>query len=158
VIHEAWATPKSPTVDSAIVGGMDMPTVTPYLLYADVESALEFLSRAYGFETIDQETTRNDDGAIVHSAMAIGSGMVMMGCPGKGYQNPKALGHVTQNVYVYVDDVEAHYARAKEAGAEILAELEDTHYGDRRYGTVDPEGHHWYFAEAPNDVAPKTAG
>lgn len=127
---------------------MEMPTVTPYLLYEDVEAALEFLSRAYGLEVVSEETTRNDAGVIVHAAMTIGDGMVLMGGPGAGYRSPKRLGQVTHNVYVYVDDVERHHARAKQEGAEMLSELEDTHYGDRRYGTADLEGHHWYFAQS----------
>ena len=52
----------------------------------------------------------------------------------------------TALVYVYVDDVDAHWARAREAGAEIAEEPNDQPYGDRRYAAEDPEGHLWYFA------------
>ena len=78
----------------------------------------------------------------------------MMGSPGGDFQNPKRLGQVTQSLYVYVDDVDAHCARAREAGAEIIEEPADQPYGDRRYGARDPEGHHWYFAsrsDTPED-------
>jgi uncharacterized glyoxalase superfamily protein PhnB len=87
--------------------------------------------------------------------MRLADGVIMMGCPGPEYQNPKRLGHVTQNLYVYVDDVDAHFERAKKAGARILEEPKDQFYGDRRYGAVDPEGHHWYFAQHVRDVAPQ---
>ena len=60
-----------------------------------------------------------------------------------------------QQIYVYVDDVDKHFERAKGAGALILAEVEDQFYGDRRYGAEDPEGHHWYFAQHVRDVAPE---
>jgi len=71
------------------------------------------------------------------------------------YKNPKRLGHVTQSVYVYVDDVDQHYERAKLEGMTIIAEPEDQFYGDRRYGAEDPEGQQWYFAQQVRDVAPE---
>ena len=86
--------------------------------------------------------------------MELGEGVILMGCPGADYKTPKRLGHVTQNVYVYVDDVEKHFENAREAGATILSELEDTFYGDRRYGAEDLEGHHWYFAQQISEIAP----
>jgi hypothetical protein len=46
-----------------------------------------------------------------------------------------------------VVDLDGHFERTKREGAEILSEIEHTHYGDRRYGSADLEGHHWYFAE-----------
>jgi uncharacterized glyoxalase superfamily protein PhnB len=60
---------------------------------------------------------------------------------------------VAQELYVYVDDVDAHYARAKRAGATILEEPTDQFYGDRRYRAADPEGHHWCFATHVRDVS-----
>jgi uncharacterized glyoxalase superfamily protein PhnB len=58
----------------------------------------------------------------------------------------------TQNLFAYVDDVEAHCARARAAGATITTELKDSDYGeeywaDRSYGCMDPGGHHWWFAQ-----------
>jgi uncharacterized glyoxalase superfamily protein PhnB len=81
----------------------------------------------------------------------------MMGCPGPEYKSPKRLGQVTQHLHlhlhVYVDGVDAHYERARKAGAKIVAEPKDQFYGDRRYGAEDPEGHCWYFAEHVRDVS-----
>ena len=87
--------------------------------------------------------------------MELADGVLMMGHPGPDYRNPKRLGQVTQSVYVYVDDVDKHFERAREAGATILEEPKDQFYGDRRYGAADPEGHHWYFAQHIRDVAPE---
>ena len=56
---------------------------------------------------------------------------------------------------MYVDDVDAHFKRAKAAGATILEEPADQFYGDRRYGVEDPEGHQWFFATHVRDVAPE---
>ena len=78
-----------------------------------------------------------------------------MGCPGPDYQNPQRIGHVTQQLDVYVDDVHKHFEHAKRAGATIFEEPQDQSYGDRRYGAEDPEGHHGYFAQHVRDVAPE---
>ncbi len=82
----------------------------------------------------------------------------MMGYPGPKYKNPKRLGQATQNLYVNADNVDAHFERAKKAGARIIEEPHDTFYGARRYGAEDPEGHQWYFAhEIPRRAAKKRA-
>jgi PhnB protein len=122
------------------------PQITPYLLYRDVDRAVDFLTSAFGFEQFG-ETLRRPDGTLGHAAMKLGEGVVMMGCPGADYRNPKQLGSVTQSVYVIVDDVDRHFERAKAAGAQIIEQPTDTRYGARRYGAADPEGHHWYFAQ-----------
>jgi uncharacterized glyoxalase superfamily protein PhnB len=130
-----------------------MPRITPYLLYQDVAGALDFLSRAFGFQ--ERMRLPMADGSIGHAEMELADGVIMLGCPGADYRNPENLGGVTQNVYVYVDDVDKHFERAQRAGARILARPEDQFYGDRRYGAADPEGHEWYFATHVRDVAPE---
>jgi uncharacterized glyoxalase superfamily protein PhnB len=119
--------------------------ITPYLFYEDVDAALKFLAQAFGFKETG-EAVRGDDGKINHAAMQFGSDMVMMGCPGPKYRNPKRLGQATQSLYINVENADAHFKRAKEAGAHIIEEPADTFYGHRRYGAEDPEGHQWYFA------------
>lgn len=131
----------------------NMPRITPYLLYEDVASALDWLTKAFGFR--ERMRLPGPDGKITHAEMELADGVIMMGCPGPNYQNPKRLGHVTQNLYVYVDDVDKHFELARKAGATILAEPKDQFYGDRHYGAADPEGHHWYFAQHVRDVAPE---
>jgi uncharacterized glyoxalase superfamily protein PhnB len=122
--------------------------ISPYLLYRDVGKALKWLTKAFGFTEIDERYT-GKDGTIQHSAMRIemGGDVFMLGCPGKRYKNPKQVGGVTQMQHIMIRNVDAHYTRAKKAGARILAKPEDTFYGHRRYGAEDPEGHQWYFAE-----------
>ena len=129
------------------------PRITPYLLYENVSGAIDWLTSAFGF--VERMRVPGLDGKTAHAEMRLADGVVMMGCPGPEYQNPKRLGHVTQNLYVYVDDVDAHFERAKKAGARILEEPKDQFYGDRRYGAVDPEGHQWYFAQHVRDVPPQ---
>lgn len=62
------------------------------------------------------------------------------------------MDHVTQNLYVYVDDVDEHFDRVKQVGATILEEPQDQFYGDHRYAAADREGHHWYFAQHVRDA------
>lgn len=119
--------------------------ITPYLLYDDVGGALKFLSRAFGFRKYGS-AMMSPDGKVHHAAMKFGDDLIMMGCPGSGYRNPKRLGQSTQSLYINVDDVDKHFERAKKAGAVIIQEPADTEYGHRRYGAEDPEGHQWYFA------------
>lgn len=122
----------------------NMPQISPYLYYADVGAALEWLSRAFGFR--ERVRVPNAEGKITHAEMQSGDGVIMMGNPGPAYKNPRQLGAVTQSQYVYVPDVDNHFAHAKESGAVIIQGLNDQPYGDRTYGVEDLEGHRWYFA------------
>jgi PhnB protein len=130
-----------------------MPRITPYLYYQDVAGALDWLARAFGLK--ERMRMPGPDGAITHAEMEFADGVVMLGCPGPDYRNPRKLGEATQSLYVYVDDVDGHYRRARDAGAKILEEPKDQFYGDRRYGAEDPEGHRWHFAQHVRDVAPE---
>lgn len=119
--------------------------ITPYLYYKDVGAALKFLRRAFGFRSYGVKML-GPDGEINHAAMQLGDDLIMMGRPPAGYRNPKQLGQATQSLYINVENVDKHFARAKKAGAIVLEEPADTEYGHRRYGVTDPEGHEWYFA------------
>jgi uncharacterized glyoxalase superfamily protein PhnB len=118
-----------------------MQTIYPYLLYDDAGAAIDFLSRAFGFtETFRSE----DDGRIAHAQLRLGDAEVMLGQPGDGLDR---AGDQTVLMYIYVDDVDAHFQHARDAGAEIVDEPTDQEYGDRHYHARDPEGHVWYFAQ-----------
>jgi PhnB protein len=130
--------------------------ITPYLLYEDVAAAVQWLSAAFGF----RERLRyvEPEGTVTHAEIELDGAAVMLGDPGPEYRSPKRLGAVTSQVHVYVDDVDAHFARAREAGAAIIEEPSDQPYGDRRYDAVDPEGHRWSFAQRIHAVAPSAWG
>ncbi len=120
--------------------------VIPYLGYADAPAALEFLCNAFGFE----ETMRMpmDDGRIGHAELALDGEVVLMVAstyPEMGLLSPQALDGVHAQIKCLVDDVDAHYERACEAGATIASEPKEA-YGERGYRAVDPEGHRWMFA------------
>jgi PhnB protein len=131
----------------------NMPRITPYLYYKDVAAALDWLGRAFGFE--ERVRMPGPDGGIMHAEMECADGVIMLGCPGQDYRNPKQLGVSTVSLYVYVDDVDKHFRHAVESGAKIIEQPADQFYGDRRYGAEDPEGHVWHFATHVRDVAPE---
>ncbi|MCK0092560.1 VOC family protein [Rhodococcus sp. HNM0563] len=133
-----------------------MNTVTPHLLYEDVESALSFLTRTFGFE----ETLRYNDpaGYVSHAEMRLGEAVIMLGDPGPDYRGPGRRGGATVQIHVQVDDVDSLYRRAQEAGAKITADLEDQSYGDRSFSADDPEGHAWTFGQTIREVAPEDWG
>jgi uncharacterized glyoxalase superfamily protein PhnB len=61
---------------------------------------------------------------------------------------------VSSMLYVYVEDVDAHYQHAAAAGATIVTEIQDQPWGDRLYQVADPEGHQWTFAQHTDDAGP----
>jgi uncharacterized glyoxalase superfamily protein PhnB len=141
-----------------------IPTVTPMIAYQDARAALEWLANAFGF----RERTRiaMPDGSIGHAEMEIGDGVIMLAEPTPHYQGPKRhaetcdaarrwleVPYVIDGLHVYVDDVDTHFAQAREGGATILSEPENTGHG-RSYRAADPEGHRWMFAQRPADAGP----
>ena len=130
-----------------------VPRVAPYLLYEELDAAIDWLEAAFGLAA--KVRMPGPDGKTFHAELWSGDGVVMMGFPGPDYRNPKHLGGATQLVHLYVDDVDRHCEAARAAGATILREPADQFYGDRVYTAEDPEGHHWHFAQHVRDVAPE---
>lgn len=124
-------------------------TIIPCLRYRDAPAAIEWLCTAFGFE----KHAVYADGDIVHHAqLTFGNGMVMLGSAntesewGTHITQPGEVGgKQTQSPCVIVRDVDAHYARAKAAGAGIVIDIADQGYGGRGYACHDPEGHLWWF-------------
>ena len=129
------------------------PRVTPYLLYRDADAAIDFLTSAFGFT--ERVRMRGDDGKTNHAELDLEGGIVMLGNPGDDHKTPNELGGRTQIVYIYVDDVDAHFEHAKANSADIQRDPEDQFYGDRTYSVHDPEGHSWSFATHVRDVSPE---
>jgi uncharacterized glyoxalase superfamily protein PhnB len=131
--------------------------VIPMIAYEDGVAALDWLATAFGF----RERTRmmGKDGRISHAEMETGEGLIMLASPTPDYESPRrhretceparrwsAVPWVIDGVLVYVDDVVAHYERARRAGARILSEPEADDYG-HRYRAEDLEGHRWMFLQ-----------
>ena len=125
-----------------MAGKVGAPNIFPALKFKDAPQAIDWLGRAFGFER--QFVVSGEDGAVAHAQLRHGAGMIMMGSAGK----PDPANPWTTEpfgIYVVVADIDAHYARAKAAGARIERPLADTPYGSREYSARDCEGHLWSF-------------
>jgi uncharacterized glyoxalase superfamily protein PhnB len=133
------------------------PAVIPMLAYENGAAALDWLARAFGFTERARMVDRS--GRLSHGEMETGGGLIMLATPSPDYQGPRhhrqscaaaerwsRVPYVVDGTLVYVQDVDAHYQRAKVAGATILSEPESDQYG-RRYRAEDLEGHRWMFIE-----------
>jgi uncharacterized glyoxalase superfamily protein PhnB len=129
-------------------------TVVPILVYADVARAVDWLVEAFGFE---ERLRVEHNGQVFHAQLKVSDGALMLGRQGAEFRPPRP-GEVIQYVHVTVDDVDAHYARASQFGAPIIAEPADKPFGERQYTAEDPEGHRWTFSQHIEDVPPSRWG
>jgi uncharacterized glyoxalase superfamily protein PhnB len=120
-------------------------TVFPILRYEDARGAIRWLCAAFGF--VELFSVPATGAHVRHAQLRLGTNVVMLGSvrPEEGLASPRALGSCTQALYVHVPDVEAHFARARAAGAEITSPPRATDFGAREYHARDPEGHPWTF-------------
>ncbi len=132
--------------------------IIPYLAYDNAGEAIQFLCRAFGFECRFQFPM--EDGRVGHAELALHGETLMLASsqPALKFLGPRSLPGLNAHVAVYVDDVDAHFARAKMEGAEVLSEPETQFYGDRTYRVRDCEGHQWTFATHVKDISPEEMG
>jgi PhnB protein len=121
-------------------------TVTPYLAVPDAQSLIDFMVRV--FEAKEREIIRKPDGQIRHAEVQIGDSIIMLGTTSSAY------GNATATLYVYVDDTDARYQKALEAGATSISEPANQFYGDRHAGVKDTNGISWWIATHFEDVLP----
>jgi uncharacterized glyoxalase superfamily protein PhnB len=124
-------------------------TIIPCLRYRNAPAAIAWLDKAFGFE---KQAVYADGDTVHHAQLVFGGGMIMLGSAdnasewGRHIAQPDEIGgRETQSACVIVADADAHYARAKAAGAEILIDIADQDYGGRGYACRDLEGHIWWF-------------
>lgn len=132
----------------AVIAKNTKVTIIPTMRYNDASAAIKWLCNAFGFEK--HAVHEDGNGGIVHAQLTLGNGMIMLGSAradefGALQTTPRQLGGTTQSAYIIVNDPDALYARAKQAGAEIVMELADQDYGSRDFSCRDREGHLWNF-------------
>jgi PhnB protein len=128
--------------------------LTPYLVVDGAADAIEFYKRAFG-ATERGGAMQMPDGRIAHAELEIGDSVLMISDPSEesAVRPPKEVGGTTVGVFTYVEDVDAIFQRALDAGATVRRPLEDQFWGDR-YGTLtDPFGHEWHLAMHMEDVS-----
>jgi uncharacterized glyoxalase superfamily protein PhnB len=135
------------------------PRISAAIFYRDPQAAIDWLCRAFGFEV--RLKVEGDDGAVVHSELTYGDGLIMVAGSGPNAAHPEFTytkspaelgGAITMSLCMYVDDVEAHCAKARKEGAVIVTEPKTSDYGDdywvdRSYQARDPEGHYWWIMQ-----------
>ncbi|HEX4506267.1 MAG TPA: VOC family protein [Alphaproteobacteria bacterium] len=132
----------------------EQSNVIPALFYKDPAAALAWLENAFGLET--RLMVADASGAVAHAEMSYGGGRIIVG-PGAWVDWAKSPAEVgganTAAIHIMVDDVDAHCATARAAGAAITMEPADQFYGDRTYRARDPEGHNWTFGQNIREVS-----
>jgi PhnB protein len=128
-------------------------TVTPYLIVRGAARALEFYKRALG--ALELFRFPMPDGKLGHAEMQIGDSRIMLADehPEMGYKSPQAYGGSSVSIVLYVEDVDARFAAAVEAGAKSIRAVADQFYGDRSGTLVDPFGHVWTLSTHKEDVS-----
>ena len=136
------------------------PRISSGIYYREAGKMIDWLCDAFNFEV--KLKVEGDNGRIEHSELTYGDGMIMVGEERTGeaaarwgveFKSPLSVGGAnTQGMMIHVEDVDAHCARARAAGAKIVDEPAVHDYGedywaDRSYGAVDPEGHLWWFTQ-----------
>lgn len=124
-----------------------MQTIFPILRYNDARAAIGWLCATFGF--VELFSVPESGPHVRHAQLRLGTNIIMLGTvrPDDGMASPQTLGTTTQSLCVYVEDLNAHYERARSAGAEIVSPLETTNFGSRGYAVRDLEGHLWTFGD-----------
>ena len=130
-------------------------TLTTYLAVDDATKAIEFYERAFGAK--ERSRMPGPDGKIAHAEIVIGNSVVMLSdpFPQATVKPPTQVGGTTAGLFMYVEDVDAAYRKAIDAGATETMAPENMFWGDR-FGTVtDPFGHSWQIATHVEDLTPE---
>ena len=132
-----------------MTGNRSVPvdTVLPHVVYRNLPAAIAWLTQAFAF-TEHYHYGEPMSGAQVY----LGRAFVML------KQAGDHANETTQALTIFLEDVEAHCARAKAAGAKILEEPHETVYGEFQYVAEDPEGHCWLFSRHARDLSPEDWG
>lgn len=130
-------------------------TVTPYLVMKNAGKAIEFYKKAFGATELYRMPGPGD--SVMHAEVKIGDSPVMMSdeMPGQPWKGPESYGGTPVSLMIYVENSDAVFARAVEAGATSLKPVADQFYGDRAGTLKDPFGHVWTIATHKEDVPPE---
>ena len=131
------------------------PRVMPYLIVDGGSEAIDFYTKVLG--ATERMRMPGPDGRLGHAELQVGDSVIMLADENSemGARAPRSIGGSPVTIHVYVDDVDATFARALQAGATSLQEVEDRFYGDRAGQLEDPFGHRWSLATHVEDVPPE---
>lgn len=127
-----------------------------YIVPKDAAAAIDFYTRVFGAEELVRMPGR--DGGVGHAELRIGRSVLMLADEPQepvGYVSAESLGGTTFTFILYVQDADALYRRALEAGAESVMEPATQFYGDRQASVRDPFGYLWTLMTHVEDVSPE---
>ena len=128
------------------------PTIVPTLAYEDVAAAVAWLTRVFGFRERTGTRLQWEGGAMAW--MEVGDALVHLSTAGgHTVQSPRTIAGVSQQLKIYIDDVDEHFRRAEAGGAAIISRPGDGFWGGRIYAAKDLEGHQWEFSQRGRDLA-----
>ena len=132
-----------------------MHTITPHIVVRDAARAAEWYAAALGAE--EQSRIPVPGGKLMSVELWFGDSAVMVAdeFPEMGVLSPQSVGGTSTVLNLYVEDVDALWERAVEAGAEVLHPLGDTFWGNRNGQVTDPFGHRWGLAQHMRNVPPE---
>jgi len=133
----------------------DYPRVTPYLIVDGAGAAIDFYCSVLG--ATERVRMPGPDGRIGHAELQLGDSMIMLADENAqmDVRGPRAIGGTPVSLHVYVEDSDAVFERAVQAGARALRAVEDRFYGDRSGQFEDPFGHRWDVSTHVEDVPPE---
>lgn len=131
-------------------------TITPHLTVRNAVEAIDFYQRAFGAEA--RRVTHGPDGkTVMHAEVKIGDSILMLNdeFPDWNVLSPLSIGGTGVTIHLYVEDADAAFGRAVEAGATVKMPLSDAPWGDRYGQVADPFGHQWSIGTHIEDVSPE---
>jgi len=130
--------------------------LTPHLTVADAKAAIDFYVRAFGATPLGAMQAPGE-ARVLHAMIDIGGAKLMLNDTfGEfGAKNPGDLGGSPVTIHLYVEDVDAVFARAVAAGATPRMPPADAFWGDRYGSLVDPFGHNWSIATCKRTLTPE---
>lgn len=148
-------TSKSQTKARIVNRSAPSTTVVPVVVYEDVDKAIEWLCRAFGFT--ERLRASAPGGRTTHAQLSVSGGDVMIGAAGAEFRPPRP-NDVNQYVLVRVEDVDGHFEHARQFGAVIVRPPANLPFGERAYTAEDLAGHRWTFSQSIADVSPEQWG
>lgn len=131
------------------------PRLIAYIIATPASEAIEFYKRAFGAE--ERVKMDGPDGTVMHAELGFGDSILMLAdsWPEALSKSPQELGGVTSGFSLYVEDADAMFQRALDAGATVARPMKDEFYGDRSGTVLDPFGHYWSLMTHIEDVSPE---
>ena len=134
-------------------------TVTPHIIVKDAAKAIDFYTKAFG-ATENFRMPGPDGKSVMHAEIKIGNSHVMLAEENPDWQckGPTLLGGTPVTIHLYVNDADAAFKKAVDAGAEATMPVDTMFWGDRYGKVTDPFGHVWSVATHIEDVPPEEMG